>query len=469
MLISSIAVSQAPKSKAATAKVFPYKIYTRTLANGLNVVIIPTPEFKDMVTYSTAVFAGSRNETQRGKTGLAHLFEHEMFLHQYNGAKGGYEEQIRAMGAHNNAWTDYDMTFFHPTTFTSNLVGPIKRAQGNIPGLIELEASRFQHLSIDRKTFELEAGAVLGEYRRIFSNPTEKMIEVLSEKAFPSHPYGHTVIGYLSDVENMPQAWDAAWEFYRNYYQPNSLALIIVGDVKPEQLMPQIEKAYAGWKGSPVPAIAPETEPTGEVLVHVPWEAEVSPHVMVGYRTPAVQLGTKETAVGQIISELLVSRSAPLYQKLRYQKQTVTDVGMAMSPFTTDPMLLMIDSELMLDRFRKDGAPYASDVQSDIVAGLEELKHFSQTPNAAKTLEVIKSRTRNDVLASLNSTGAIAQTFAVYYRFGRDPHALDTAMAGINSLTPADIDAYAQKYFTRNRRVIATLWPGASSAKQEVK
>jgi methionine synthase II (cobalamin-independent) len=153
MLISSIAVSQAPKSKAATAKVFPYKIYTRTLANGLNVVIIPTPEFKDMVTYSTAVFAGSRNETQRGKTGLAHLFEHEMFLHQYNGAKGGYEEQIRAMGAHNNAWTDYDMTFFHPTTFTSNLVGPIKRPQGSVPGLIEIEASRFQQLSIDRKTF----------------------------------------------------------------------------------------------------------------------------------------------------------------------------------------------------------------------------------------------------------------------------------------------------------------------------
>jgi zinc protease len=468
MLMTSMAMAQ--QRTGVQAKAFPYQVFTRALSNGLHVVIIPAPEFKDMVTYATAVFAGSRNETERGKTGLAHLFEHEMFLHQYGGVKEGYEDQIRAMGAFNNAWTDYDMTFYHPTTFTSNLAGPIGRSQEELPGLIQLEADRFQHLTIERKTFELEAGAVLGEYRRVFSNPTEKMIESLSEKAFPTHPYGHTVMGYLSDVENMPQAWDTAWEFYHNYYQPNSLALVIVGDVKPEQLMPVIERAYSEWKPLPVPQIAPETEPRGEVDVHVPWEAEVSPHVMVGYHTPAARLGSKETAVGQIISELLVSRSAPLFQKLRYQKQTVTDLNVAMEPFTTDPMLLLLDSELMLDRFQKYGPSYATEVKSDMIAGIEALKHFSTTPNAAKTLEVIKSRTRNNLLGSLSTTENIAQIFASYYRFGRDPDAIDKAMATIGSLTPLDIDAYAQKYFTQNRRVVATLWFQArQSATPEVK
>src|SRR5207247_1629062 len=153
-----------------------YQVKTKTLANGLNVVVIPTPEFRGMVTYSTAVLAGSRNETQKGKTGLAHLFEHIMFRHEYGGKTGGYEDQVRRLGAFNNAWTDYDLTFYHPTTFTENLVGPVPRAEGPTPGLIELEASRFKELKLDRKTFQVEAGAVLGEYRRIFSDPGEKMI-----------------------------------------------------------------------------------------------------------------------------------------------------------------------------------------------------------------------------------------------------------------------------------------------------
>ena len=196
MLAASAAFAQ-PKT---AAKFFPYPVESKTLPNGLNVVVIPTPEFHGMVTYATAVLAGSRNETQEGKTGLAHLFEHIMFLHQYEGQPDGYQQAIRRMGAFNNAFTDYDLTFYHPTTFTSNLVGPVQGPDGPGPGLIPLEASRFENLKLDRKTFQVGAGAVLGEYRRIYSDPGEKMIEEMSPVAFPRHPYGHTVIGYEKDV-----------------------------------------------------------------------------------------------------------------------------------------------------------------------------------------------------------------------------------------------------------------------------
>ena len=151
-------VAQSAKAPSKSTHFFPYQVSTKTLPNGLTVIVIATPEFKDAVTYSTVVLAGSRNETQKGKTGLAHLFEHIMFRHEFNGKAGGYEELMRRMGADNNAWTDYDLTFYHPTTFSENLVGPIKRPDGDIPGLIELEASRFKHLTLDRKTFEVEAG-----------------------------------------------------------------------------------------------------------------------------------------------------------------------------------------------------------------------------------------------------------------------------------------------------------------------
>src|SRR5689334_1451651 len=124
-----------PSAQSTVPQFFPYKVETRTLANGLTIVVIPTPEFKEMVTYATVVFAGSGKETEKGKTGLAHLFEHIMFRHEWDGKPGGYEDVIRRMGAYNNAWTDYDLTFYHPTTFSENLVGPLQRGRGTLPGL----------------------------------------------------------------------------------------------------------------------------------------------------------------------------------------------------------------------------------------------------------------------------------------------------------------------------------------------
>jgi len=450
---------------------FPYAIETRTLANGLNVVVIATPEFRGMVTYSTAVLAGSRNETQAGKTGLAHLFEHIMFLHEYDGQRDGYEQAMRRLGAFNNAWTDYDLTFYHPTTFTSNLAGPVQTPEGPTPGLIQLEASRFENLKLDRKTFEVEAGAVLGEYRRTFSDPGEKMIEEMSPLAFPHHPYGHTVIGYEKDVENMPNAWDAAWEFYGNYYKPNNVALIVVGDVQPKTVFAQVEKYYADWKPSHPPQIPPEEPPNGPKAVHVNWEADVSPRLVVAYHTPAMHPGSKETAVTMILPELLVSRSAPLFQKLRYQKQTVTSFSILDGTEllqSTDPHLLLLDSELRLDRFRREGQAYLNDVQNDVISGVDGLQHFSRQPGSGRVLKVVKSKVRYDFLAGLDSTYDIAQTFAWYYRFNRDPAVIDSLMQAIEALTPRDIDRYAQKYFTPQGRIVTTLWhgpaPEASSA-----
>ena len=464
-LFLAIAISSQAAAKPAP-KFFPYPVQHKTLANGLNVVVIPTPEFRGMVTWSTTVLAGSRNETEPGKTGLAHLFEHIMFLHEYDGQPDGYEQAMRRLGAFNNAWTDYDLTFYHPTTFISNLMSPVQSPEGPTPGLIQLEASRFENLKLDRKTFQVEAGAVLGEYRRTYSDPGEKMIEEMSPVAFPHHPYGHTVIGYEKDVENMPRAWDAAWEFYGNYYKPNNVALIVVGDVDAKTIFAQVEKYYGDWKPSHPPQIPAEQPPQGPKSVHVNWEADVSPRLVVGYHTPAMHPGSKETAVTMILPELLVSRSAPLYQKLRYQKQTVTSFSILDGTEllqSTDPHLLLLDSELHLERFRKEGQPYVDEVRHDVISGAEALQHFSRQPGARRVLKMVKSRVGNDFLDGLDSTGAIAQTFAWYYRFDRDPQVLDRLMQAVDSLSPRDIDRYAQKYFTPQGRIVTTLWQGPAS------
>lgn len=484
VMISGLAVAQdqapPPTAKPAQAagaaqkakppKFFPYPIHERKLANGLHVMVIPTPEFKDMVTYATPVFAGSRNETEEGKTGLAHLFEHIMFRHEFGGQEGGYNEMIRRLGAYNNAFTNEDLTFYHPTTFSSNLIGPVKRGTDELPGIIELEASRFKALKVNEETFRVEAGAVLGEYRRNYSFPFLKILEALLPKAFPNHPYGHTVIGTRKDVENMPQAAEAAWRFFDDFYRPNNVALVVVGDVQPDQIFAEVEKQYADWKPKETRPIPPPNPPLGEKRVHAEDTAEVAPRLVLGYYSPAADPGSVETAVMQVLPELLTSRSAPLFQKLRYQKQTVTDLGIFADGFSVQPNAFTLSAELMLERFNKEHKIYVADVEKDMLAGLEEMKSFSQTKDAARTLEVVKSKVRNDLLGALNSTGSIATIFSTVYQYRRDPYGIDRAMHAVQQLKPEDIDAFARKYFRADRRLVATLWktPGqAAPAKKE--
>ncbi|HSE49168.1 MAG TPA: pitrilysin family protein [Terriglobales bacterium] len=467
LLLASFSLAQgkpAAKPAASAAKVFPYPVITKTLPNGLKVTVVPAHEFKDAATFASVVMAGSRNEVHKGKTGLAHLFEHIMFRHEWGGKPSGYDNEIARMGVDNNAFTDYDITFYHPTTFTENLFAQKGPNGERLPGVIELEAARFKGLKLDQKTFQVEAGAVLGEYRRIFSFPEEKMIEDLSPVAFPNHPYGHTVIGYRDDVEKMPEAWDVAWEFYRNYYTPASVGILVVGDVEPDRIFAEVEKYYSDWKAVTPPAIPPEQEPDGEKTVHVKWDSDVSPKLMVGYHTPAFKPGTKEAAIGILLSELLTSRSAPLFQKLRYQKQSATSFGMYSQPDSTDPHWLLVSADLVQERFQKDGDKYVQEVRQDIIDGIEALQHFSKEKGAAKTLAVLKSKVKNDFLAGMNNTLSTATVMGYYYRYEQDPKAIDKTFAGLQTLTPADIDAYARKYFTEKRRVTATLWKDAAAA-----
>ncbi|MGC2321918.1 MAG: hypothetical protein WA463_04730, partial [Terriglobales bacterium] len=161
-----------------------------------------------------------------------------------------------------------------------------------------------------------------------------------------------------------------------------------------------------------------------------------------------------------VLDELLTSRSAPLYQKLRYQKQSVTSFATYVSPLSTDPHWMLLGAELSLERFQKEGTKYVDEVRYDVIGGTEALKNFSLEPNAAKTLEVLKSRVKNDFLAGWDTTDHIAQSLATFYRFNRDAHVLDALLQSVDELQPADIDDYATKYFTRDGRLVCTLWHG---------
>jgi zinc protease len=445
-------------SAQALAGIFPYMVAQKILPNGLEIVVIETPEFKEVLSFNTMVLAGSGKEEERGRTGLAHLFEHILFRHRFGGVEGGYDEAINRLGAHNNAWTWFDVTYYHPLTFASKLE---RQPESPLPGLLELESSRFLALDFSQKTFQTEAGAVLGEYRRGASFPSEKMSERLSVLMFPHHPYGHTTMGYYDDVVDMPNHFEAARRFYETYYRPNNCVLVIAGDIKASEIFKKVEPWYRNWKPAAIPILKTYGEvPHQEQREHVPWDADVAPLVWVSYRMPAFRLGSAFSAAAELLSELIVSQAAPLYKKLRYENQVASALSFEEGTQgfeSTDPRSLIVSAELFKEKYAKKGKVYFDEVSADIIAGLEEFKDFASRPGAKDLLKAVKSKYRYDFLAQLDSPASIAKTFSWYYRFGHDPKVLDRLLDSVAAVEPQDLERLARSAFVPANRVILTL------------
>jgi zinc protease len=432
----------------AAADFFPYEIHKRTLDNGLDVLVIPTPEFRDVLNWNTLILAGSRNEIEPGRTGLAHLFEHIAFRHRFEDPQNSYDSRIERIGAFDNAWTWFDVTYYHPVTFSSNL-----------EELAAVQAERMVAMEFSERIYRTEAGAVLGEYRRNASNPGLRMSEVLSDLIYGrEHGYGHTTMGYLEDVMDMPQSYQAGVAFYERYYRPNNAVVIVSGDVDPEEVFQLAEKHYGSWQPRAVPDLPDPPPVDGPKRGHVAWDADVPPRMTLAHVVPAFVPGSRDAAVISILGELLGGQTAPLFQQLRYEKKVATSffVGGA-SAMGFDPRPLEANVRFDKAMFDERGKAVLDETEQDIIAGFEALKNFSSRPDAAQTLEAIKSKFRYDMLAALDSAHDIAQTLALYYRFNRNPEVLDQIVESVQRLQPSDIDEFARQHFVPSNRAVVTM------------
>lgn len=450
ILSAALLLGAAAASKTAEAAGFPYPVHRRTLANGLEVLVVPTPEFKGVLSYNTLVLAGSRHELEPGKTGLAHLFEHILFRHRAGGRENGYQDAIDRLGTHNNAWTWFDVTYFHLLSFADAL-----------PELTRLEAERFTRLDFSERTFKTEGGAVLGEYRRQASFPTMRLSERLTALMFPGRGYGHTTMGSYEDVLDMPREYSAARRFYAEHYNPENCVIVAAGDVDPEAVFKAVEKEYSAWPhGRPSPAPAAPATPEGPLTDDLGWDSAVAPVVWAAWRMPAFVPGSAESAVGRVLDELLISPVAPLTRRLRSEERLVSQLGFAdgiAGYESSESRALTLSAQLFQERWDAEGEPYIRRAASAMVEGVEGLARFSERPGAAAELEVLKSKKRFDLLGELSSPARIAAVVAHHYRFGRDLGVFERMDAALAALTPADIDAFARRWFTPENRAVLTL------------
>ncbi len=422
-------------NETAEDKIFPYPYAVNDLENGLRLVTVSTG-YPNVVALYIVVNVGSRNEVEPGRSGFAHLFEHMMFRGTEKYPPEKWEAIMQAAGAETNAYTSDDRTVYH-AVFSKDDLGPI----------LELEADRFQNLKYTEEQFRTETRAVLGEYNKNFASPMRKLEEIVRETAFTAHTYRHTTMGFEKDVEAMPETYDYGLQFFDRYYRPEYTTISIVGDVKPEEALPLVQKYWGSWKrGTHKAAISPEPPQEGPKKVDYRFHAPTLPIVNIAFHAPAYDDEINDSAVLDVISFQAFSENSALYKKLVVEEQKVETLFPGYYDHV-DPYLF--EATAMV----KD----AKDIEYVTTQLLETFEKLKNVAIPSNELENVKSHLRYQFALGMDSTPAIAGTLAHYLGLRRTPETVNKRYELYRKVTAEDVMRVAKKYFVEKERTIATL------------
>lgn len=270
------------------------------LPNGLTVLLKPD-RAAPVVTWMVWYRVGSRNEGV-GITGSAHLLEHMLFKGTKSFRKGQIAQVLGRNGARFNASTSYDFTNYFETYASDRLDMGLAIEADRMRDALILDAERRPEMTVVRN--ELERGE---------NEPSRILYQSVRDVAFLSHPYGHPIIGYRSDVEGV--STDKLKKFYDSYYHPNNAVAVLVGDFDRNDAVRRIQQAFGGIpKGPDVaePYTEEETQ-SGERRIELRRRGETN-LVSMAYKLPGAlspktpQIAILESVLGGGSNSRLVRR-----------------------------------------------------------------------------------------------------------------------------------------------------------------
>jgi len=405
---------------------------TKTLKNGLQIVVIPLHNETNVVSTDIFYKVGSRNEVM-GKTGIAHMLEHMNFKSTKKLKAGEFDKEVKGMGGVNNASTSFDYTHYY-----------IKSSSANAKKSIDLFAELMQNLKLKDAEFQPERDVVMEERRwRTDNNPLGYLYFRLFNNAYIYHPYHWTPIGFINDIKT----WtiEDIRSFHKTYYQPQNAILMVTGDIDPKEVFTKAEAAFGEIKNSgdipKVKFIEPKQDGPKRVVIHKESEVEM---IAITFHIPNFQ--DKDQVTLSVISEILYSgKSSRLYKELVDKKRLVNSVY-AYNMENSDPGLFIFLATC-------NPGVKAEDVEKELLKQIELIK---SEPVTQTELEKVKINTKSDFIHSLESASSVANLYGSYLVRG-DIKPLQKYEERVNKITAKKVQKVAQKYFDTNASTTVIL------------
>ena len=399
------------------------------LDNGLT-VIVHEDRKAPVVGVSMWYNVGSKDEP-KGKTGFAHLFEHLMFNGSEN-LPGDFFTYLQQIGATDyNGTTSFDRTNYFQTVPT----GAIDRA-------LFMESDRMGHLlgAVTQGTLDNQRGVVQNEKRQGDNRPGGLVFNEVLKALFPDgHPYQHSAIGSMADLDAASLTDTANW--FRDKYGPNNAVLVLAGDIDLASARPLVEKYFAAIPRGPVNNPAQAAIPMLAAPKTLVMKDRVATTTISRYWTVPGLLDRQLVALdvgGAVLGGLASSR---------FDKVLVRDEQLAVSA-SANMYALQRVGIFFVEAAVKPGVDPAL-----VEKRLDELvaQYIAEGPTDAEVqraaLREVGSRIRG--LEQVGGFGGKAVTLAEGQTFTGDSDFYKKTLATYASITPAEVQAAMRQWLTR--------------------
>jgi len=407
------------------------------LSNGLH-VILHQDNTAPVVTTSVMYHVGAKNEVIN-RTGFAHFFEHLLFEGTKNIKRGEWSKIVSANGGYDNANTTDDRTYFFET-FPSN----------NEELGLWMESERMFEPVINKIGVKTQNKVVKEEKRmRVDNQPYGHFLEQVKLKLFTKHPYHHTTIGKMKDLDNA--TLDEFIAFNHKYYIPNNAILVVAGDIDIAKTKAMVNKYFSGIpKGKPVVYNKIKEAPITTEITSVYRDPNIQiPAIIAAYRTPSMK--AHDAYVLDMISTLLSDgKSSRMYKQMVDVDKDALQVG-AINLSQEDYGMYIVYAlplgKKSLDTLLTDMDKQITKVQTDLIS--------------EKEYEKLQNKFENRFVNANATIQGIANSLARYHTLYGNTNLINDEIKIYRSITREEIREVAKKYLNKNQRLVLKYLPKA--------
>jgi zinc protease len=410
-----------------------------TLPNGLE-VIFHIDRSDPVVAVNLTAHVGSARE-KAGRTGFAHLFEHLLFLESENLGKGGLDKMTARIGGSGaNGSTSQDRTNYLQTVPKDALEKMIWAEADKLGWFIN---------TVTDPVLAKEKQVVKNEKRQGVDNaPYGHTMYVINKALYPvDHPYNWQVIGSLEDLQNANV--NDVTEFFRLWYVPNNVTLVLAGDFDPVQARKWVEKYFSEIKrGEPIKPMAkrPGVIKQTVKLAHEDNFAKL-PELTMAW--PTVDDVHADAYALEVLAEYLSeTKRAPFYKVL------VED-----SKLTSKVQIRNATSELA-GQFMLKVRAFEGKTLDDVAAAVDKaFAKFEQEGISDKDLNRIKAGLETRFYNSVSSVLGKSALLAEYNYLTGNPGYVEQSIKKTLAVTPADVRRVYDTYIKGKPYVATSFVP----------
>ncbi len=416
------------------------QVETARLDNGLEIIVIP--DFRaDVVTHMLWYRVGSADEP-KGKSGIAHFFEHLMFRGTENIASGDFSKIVARLGGQDNAFTSYDFTAYFQ-----------RISKDKLGRVMQMEAERMQKLIIAPDIVAVERDVILEERSmRVDGRPTSLLREKMRNRLHCGTAYEVPVIGWRDEIEKL-NADDAA-DFYRRYYAPDNAVLVVAGAVRLAEVKSLAETHYGPLKPSgkpPAPRIAateltvadydrPEVRADNRVR-QASWQRL--------YRLPQYDKSRDiDFAAAHVLAEILSGGlTGRLYQSLVVEKKLAVSAGAYAD-----------SARLNNGEFGIYASPVPGVAFETLAAAIEaEINQMKTRPATQAELQRAKRQLVSNLIFARDSQQSMANIFGRAAMLKQSPADVLAWPQQVEAVSTADVQRVAKAFLDRRHSITGHL------------